>query len=184
MIRRDAGIALVVVMLLLLGLSVVALAGLGGAAADLAIAAAGEQAALALEAAETGIARTLRSGAPIPAGTAVWPELHPGITVSTEIRFDPPDPDSPLLEQLPGQEGGAPLLPRHFAILAEARTSRGMVARIEQGYQSLWPPEDPLCETDDCAVWPSGVLVAPAPPIDLGTDPVKTSWRPLETMPD
>ena len=48
MIPRVRGMALAIVLLLLLGLSVVGLAGLGGAVADLAVAAADEQAALAM----------------------------------------------------------------------------------------------------------------------------------------
>jgi hypothetical protein len=176
--------ALAVVLLLLLGLSAVALAGLGGAIADLAVAAADEQVALAMEAAETGLARTLRSGTPIPAGTVVWPEHFPGLTVSSEIRFDPPDADAPLLNPPPGEDASGSRVLRHFTVRAEARAGRGVVTRIEQGYQSLWPPGNTSCVTDACSDWPLGVVTAPAAAVYLGTDPVKTSWRQLDTTPE
>jgi hypothetical protein len=183
-IRPESGVALAVVLLLLLGLSIVALAGLSGAVSDLAVAAASEQLALAMEAAETGVARTLRSGRPIAAGTVVWPALFPGVTVSSEIRFDPPDPDAPLLEPLPDGDGSAPLQRRHFAIRATAHAGRTAAAAIEQGFHSLWPPQGAACDTEECAAWPVGTFTNPASPVDLGTDPVRTSWRQLDTLPD
>jgi hypothetical protein len=181
MTRPDAGLALAVVLLLLLGLSIIALAGLGGAATDLAVAAAGERATLAMEAAETAVSRTLQSGRPIPAGTALWPDVFPQVTVSSEIRFDPPDPDRPLWEPSAGEDGGVALSPRHFAIRARARAAQGAAAVIEQGFRSLWPPETAPCGLDSCTPWPTGVFTDPAAAIDLGIDPVRTSWRQLDT---
>jgi hypothetical protein len=179
--RPDAGLAMAVVLLLLLGLSIIALAGLGGAATDLAVAAAGERAALAMEAAETAISRTLQSGRPLAAGTAPWPEVFPQVTVSSEIRFDPPDPDRPLWEPTSGEDGGVVLSPRHFTIRARARAPQGAAAVIEQDFRSLWPPETAPCGLDDCTPWPTGVFTDPATAVDLGTDPVRTSWRQLDT---
>jgi hypothetical protein len=179
--RPDAGLALAIVMLLLLGLAIVALAGLSGATTDLAIAAADEQAALALEAAETAVSRTLRSRTPIPAGTVLWPELLPDVTVSSEIRFDPPDPDQPVWLSFPGEDVEDLSSPRYFTIRARADARRGAAVILEQGFRSLWPLEGLPCGADSCPSWPSGVVAAPSPAVELGTDPVRTSWRRLDT---
>jgi len=179
--RPDAGLALVVVLLLLLGLAVVAVAGLSGAATDLAVAAADERAALALEAAEAAVRRTLHSGSPVAEGTVPWPDLFPDVTVGSEIRFDPPDPDQPLWEPPASENDGVSLSPRHFAIRAKAVARQGAVVIIEQGFRSLWPPEGTSCGTDNCPPWPNGIFADPSAIVELGIDPVRTSWRQLDT---
>lgn len=176
MIPRVRGMALAIVLLLLLGLSVVGLAGLGGAVADLAIAAADEQAALAMQAAEASIARTLRTGAAIPAGSEAWPGVFPGLTLRSEIRFDPLEADQVLLG---GGDGGSLLL-GHFTIRAEARAGRAAATRIEQDYRVLWPGDGALCGEQECPAWPAGVVTDGAVPLDIASDPVRTSWRQLD----
>jgi hypothetical protein len=184
MTRPDAGMALAVVLLLLLGLTVVALAGFSGAVTDLAVVAAGERAALAMEAAETAVTRTLGSGRPIPAGTVAWPGLFADVTVSSEIRFDPPDPDQPLQQPLPVADGSVVWVARHFTIRARALAGHGAAATLEQGFQSLWPPEDAACGMQGCPPWPVGVFTDATTAVDLGTDPTRTSWRALDTTAD
>jgi hypothetical protein len=168
--------ALVVVLLLLLGLTVIAVAGLGGAVADLAIAALDEQSALALEAAEAGVARTLRSGVPIPAGTSPWPGRFPGLTLQTDIQFDAPSAD-----MIP-PVGTDPVAVRHFTILAESHAGRGAVARIEQGFRYLGPAgSNGACAGEHCPIDPPPAIADPPLPPELMSDPVKTSWRQLDT---
>ena len=183
MIRPARGMALAIVMLLLLGLSVIGLAGLGGAVADLAIAAADEQAALAMQAAEAGIARTLRTGAAIPAGTEAWPGAFPGVMIRSEIQFDPLEVDqAPLGGSFSGGDGS--LLLGHFTIRAEARAGRAAATRIEQDYRVLWPGDGALCGEQECPAWPSGVVTDGVVPLDIASDPVRTSWRQLDTNPE
>lgn len=176
--------ALAVVLVLLLGLVVIALGGLGGAVADLAVAALDEQAALAMEAAEAGVARTLRTGVPIPAATPAWPGLFPGLTLSSEIQFDPPVPSQPLPDGANLSDGGDMLPARHFTIRAEGRAGHGAVVRIEQGFKVIGR-EDGLwaigCAGEDCAADSSPIVVGPDTLPALRSDPVRTSWRQLDT---
>jgi hypothetical protein len=180
MIPRARGMALAIVLLLLLGLSVVGLAGLGGAVADLASAAADEQAALAMQAAEAGIARTLRTGATIPAGSEAWPGVFPGLTVRSEIQFDPLEANQALLGGSFNGGDGDSLLLGHFTIRAEGRAGRAAATRIEQDYRVLWPGDGAVCGAQECPAWPSGIVTDGAIPLDIASDPVKTSWRQLD----
>lgn len=128
------GVALAVVLVLLSGLALLAVAGLGGALAAVALSGFGEQATLAFEAAEAGVARTLRSGAAMPVATVAWPALMPGVTLRTEILADPPGADTAWPEGFSIGAGGDGFLASHRLVRAEGRADRGAFVRIEQGY--------------------------------------------------
>jgi opacity protein-like surface antigen len=126
--------ALAVVLILLSGLALLAVAGLGGALASVALSGFDEQSALAFEAAEAGVARSLRSGAAIATAVPAWPALLPDVTTRTEILADPPGGDTAWPEGFSVGAGGEAFVTSHRTIRAEGRARRGAVVRIEQGY--------------------------------------------------
>lgn len=139
---RQRGSALGLVLLLLLGLALLALAGHSAAIAALTIAGLEQHAARAFEAAEAGVSRTLRSwnthGALAgPVTERVWPETWPEITNARDVSADPP-----------GQAGAWPdgfsvgsdgFVSRHYTIVSESRGGRRAAARVEQGFVVIEP---------------------------------------------
>lgn len=139
MTPRPMGMALATVLILLSGISILALAGLGGAAAAIALAGFEEQSALAFEAAEAGIARTLRSGMPVPEPVPAWPSVAPEVTVRTERRDDPAVEGGSWPAGFSVATGGVSFALRHGTVLSEGRAARGALVRIEQGFVVVAP---------------------------------------------
>lgn len=140
----SRGMALAIVVLLLLGLALLALAGSAAAVAALALAGLDQQQALAFEAAEAGIARTMRElaqGAPWPrppTASITWPSLSDRVTTRIGI-----------LEDDVGSDGGWPagfsigvtegFATRHLTIVAVGRADRKAAVRIEQDLAIIGP---------------------------------------------
>lgn len=144
MSRRGRGMSLVIVLLLLAGIMLLAVAGLGSAIAALALAALDERAALAFEAAEAGVTRTLRDAAAIPGGTAAWPMDTPLARVGTTLEHDPPSSASPPLPGFSLGVGGAGFVLQHGRVLSEGDAGRGTRVRIEQGFAVIAPAREGL----------------------------------------
>jgi len=142
MSRRCEGLSLVIVLLLLAGIMLLAVSGLGGAIAAMALADVDERAAWAFEAAEAGITRSLRSGAAISPPASPWPSTAPGVTVHTIVRFDPAEraPGWPAGFSLGGAGDGFFL--QHGTVLAEGSGGRGTLVRIEQGFAVVAPARE------------------------------------------
>ena len=140
--QRSRGVSLVVVLLLLAGVMLLAVSGLGGAIAAMALADLDERSAWAFEAAEAGVNRSLRSGAPISPPTAPWPATAPGVTVGTEVRHDAPlqAPGWPAGFSLGG--AGTGFILHHGSVLADGSGGRGTRVRIEQGFAVLAPARE------------------------------------------
>lgn len=128
--RASRGAALAVSLILLLGLSLLAIAGIASAVASLALAGFEEQSALAFEAAEAGVARTIRLGTAVREPVAVWPTALPGVTVRTETVMESAGAGPGWPEGF--SIGGGAFALDHFTIRAEGRASRGAVVRVEQ----------------------------------------------------
>lgn len=129
--RQSRGVALALVLVLLLGLVLLAIAGMGGAAASVAIAGLAEQHAIAFEAAETAVTRTLRE----------WPAVAPDDSpVRVDVAGDAPAAGSSQPEGFSIGDGAHGLELRHYTITAESRAARGAAARVEQGFTVLEPP--------------------------------------------
>lgn len=139
---RQRGSALGIVLLLLLGLALLALAGHGAAIAALAIAGLEQHAARAFEAAEAGVSRALRSwhsdGAPASAVTEqVWPDAWPEIVNARSVSADPPAQPAPWPQGF--SVGADGFVSRHYTVVSEARGGRRAAARIEQGFVVIEP---------------------------------------------
>jgi hypothetical protein len=136
------GVSLVIVLLLLAGVMLLAVSGLGGAIAAMALADFDERSAWAFEAAEAGVTRSLRSGASISPPASPWPATAPGITVRTEVRHDPPlqAPAWPTGFSL--GEAGSGFILLHGSVLADGSGGRGTRVRIEQGFSVVAPARE------------------------------------------
>ncbi len=130
--RHSRGVVLALVLVLLLGLALLAIAGMGGAAASVAIAGLAEQHAIAFEAAEAAVTRSLRA----------WPavETDGESPVSVEVTADAPATNASQSEGFSIGDGAPGLELRHYTITAESRAARGAAARVEQGFTVLEPP--------------------------------------------
>lgn len=140
----QRGMALGIVLMLLLGLAMLALAGYSAAIAALAIAGMEQHAARAFEAAEAGVSRTLRSwhgqpAAPSPAPEAAWPAPWPELTIVRQVTADPPDVPGSWPDGFSIGSGDGTFTTRHYTIVAEARGVRRTAARIEQGFTVIEP---------------------------------------------
>jgi len=136
--RRQRGVALGIVLLLLLGLALLALAGSAAALAALALAGLDEQRALAFQAAEAGIARTLRElsagvAAPMPPVTLVpWPDVARAATVRVEVREDG-QARGGLAAGFSLGVGPQTYTTRRLLVVSDGRAARGAAVRLEQG---------------------------------------------------
>jgi len=134
--------SLVIVLVLLTGIMLLAVSGLGGAIAAVALAGLEEQAAMAFEAAESGVVRTLRSGEAIPAMSSAWPALADPVSVSTTLRYDTrPAPWSPRAGFSLGT-GGTGFTLHHGVVRADGTAGRGTLVRIEQGFTVIAPARE------------------------------------------
>lgn len=141
---RQRGMALGIVLMLLLGLALLALAGHSAAVAALAIAGLGQHAARVFEAAEAGVSRTLRSwhvqgAASSPAPEAAWPDLWPEISIVRNLSADLPDQSGAWPDGFSVGSGAGTFTTRHYTIVSEARGARRTAARIEQGFIVIEP---------------------------------------------
>lgn len=128
---RPSGFALAVVLVLLLGLSLLAVAGFSATVAAVALAGYAEQAALAFQAAEAGNSRVLASPA---AGTdaVVWPTHWPSVKVRSALLADP---DGEPGSWPPGFSiGGNGFRRRHYTVRSTGRAGRGAAVTLEQGF--------------------------------------------------
>lgn len=139
MTRRDPGMALAVVLVLLTGLALLAVTGLGGAVAALSLSGFDEQASQAFEAAEAGIRRSLHTGLALASEEPAWPGLPHEVTLRTEIHDDPPGVPATPPPGFSLGHGGQSFALRHHRVLAEGRGPRGALVRIEQGYAVIVP---------------------------------------------
>jgi Tfp pilus assembly protein PilX len=140
----QRGMALGIVLLLLLGLALLALAGYGAAIAALAIAGLEQQATRAFEAAEAGAARTLRTwqgpdAASSPAPETAWPAVWAEVMVARTVSADPPDRPAAWPDGFSIGSGDSTFTTRHFTIDSEGRAGLGTAARIEQGFIVIEP---------------------------------------------
>lgn len=142
--ESSRGVSLVIVLLLLAGVMLLAVSGLGGAIAAMALADFDERSAWAFEAAEAGVTRSLRSGAPVSPPVPPWPATTPGVTVQSVVRYDPPAPAPawPSGFSLGGNVTGFIL--QHGSVLAEGSGGRGTRVRIEQGFAVVAPAREAL----------------------------------------
>ena len=141
---RQRGMALGIVLLLLLGLALLALAGHSAAVAALAIAGLEQHAARAFEAAEAGVSRTLRSwhtlgAASDAAPVEVWPETWPEVTILRNVSADLPGQPGAWPVRFSIGNGAGTFTSRHYTIVAEARGARHTAARVEQGFIIIEP---------------------------------------------
>jgi hypothetical protein len=137
--RQQAGAALGIVMVLLLGLSLLATAGLAGALASLVLSDFDQQRALAFEAAEAAISRSLATGRGIDPPAPPWPALTAKVVAHSELLRDPPGRDESSPDGFSAGHGGITFVLRHQVVRAEAQAGRGAQAGIEQGFVTLAP---------------------------------------------
>lgn len=137
--RRARGIALAVVLVLLLGLSVLAVSGLSGGVASLTQAGFDLEAARAFEAAETSVSRALATGTGSVSPLPPWPDVLPDVVASAVLSEDPPGADGAWPQGFSVGLGERSFVLRHRAVLAEGRAGRGTRVRIEQGYVVIAP---------------------------------------------
>jgi hypothetical protein len=139
---NSRGVSLVIVLLLMAGVMLLAVSGLGGAIASMAMADLDERAARAFEAAEAGVARTLDSGTAVWPAAAPWPSTDPAVTVRTVIRHDPPPQAPAWTHGFSFGTGGGGFVLHHGSILAEGSAGRGTLVRIEQGFAVVGPARE------------------------------------------
>ena len=137
--RAPHGMALAVVLILLLGLSLLAVAGLASAVASLALSGYQEQSTLAFEAAEAGIAHTIRSGTGLPAPYATWPSALPGVTTRTEVVLERTAGDAGWPEGYSVGSGRGTFTLEYFTIRSEGRAGRDARVRLEQDMAVIAP---------------------------------------------
>lgn len=137
--RQHVGAALGIVMVLLLGLSLLATAGLAGALASLVLSDFDQQRALAFEAAEAAISRSLATGRGIDPPAPPWPALTAKVVAHSELLMDPPGRDESWPDGFSAGHGGIAFVLSHQVVRAEAQAGRGGQAGIEQGFVTLAP---------------------------------------------
>ncbi len=137
--RQQAGAALGIVMVLLLGLSLLATAGLAGALASLVLSDFDQQRALAFEAAEAAISRSLATGRGIDPPAPPWPTVTSDVVAHSELLMDPPGRDESWPDGFSAGHGGITFVLRHQVVRAGARAGRGAQAGVEQGFVTLGP---------------------------------------------
>ena len=140
----QRGMALGIVLILLLGLALLALAGHGAAIAALAIAGLEQHATRAFEAAEAGAARTLRTwqgpdAASSPASEAAWPAVWADVMIARTVSADPPDRPAAWPDGFSVGSGDSTFTTRHFTVVSDGQAGLRTAARIEQGFIVIEP---------------------------------------------
>ena len=135
--RTSKGAALAVALILLTGLTAVALA--AGAAAVTALALAGHQqaATLALEAAEAGIAHALLAATARPGPATAGPLAH-SVGGAGDARFETQTTAVAGAGALPPGfsvgESDRSFQAQHYLILSDGQATRNTQVRVEQGF--------------------------------------------------
>jgi hypothetical protein len=139
--RHGRGMSLAVVLLLLAGVMLLAVSGLGGAIAAIAMSDFSERSSLAFEAAEAGVTRTLHRGNALSPPMDAWPAAARAATVWSVLRQDPPaiPPAWPSGFSLGTADG---FVLHHGTVLAEGSAGRGTLTRIEQGFTVVAPARE------------------------------------------
>ena len=141
--KRSRGAALAVALVLLAGLSALALAAAAAAVTALALTGFQQSDAVALEAAEAGIARALQLAAEHPGpGMAAMPHAVGGTSAA---RFESRTTEMIGIGALPpGFSIGADdesFRARHFQIVSEGSSMRNVKVRLEQGFYVVAPAD-------------------------------------------
>jgi len=144
MMRRCSGAALAVALVLLTGLAVLALAAAAAAVTALALAGYQQAEAVALEAAEAGIARSLQ-GAMEYAGPRMAAMPH-AVGGTSWARFESRTTEQLGAGAMPegfslGAADGA-FQSRNFLILSQGWATRDVRVRLEQGFYVVAPAQD------------------------------------------
>lgn len=140
--RTAKGAALAVALILLTGLTAIALA--AGAAAVTALALAGHQqaATLALEAAEAGVAHALQAATVQPGPAAAGPLPH-SVGGTADARFETQTTALTGAGALPPGfsvgETDRSFQAQHYLILSDGHATRNTQVRLEQGFYVVVP---------------------------------------------
>lgn len=140
--QRCRGVSLVIVLLLLAGVMLLAVSGLGGAIAAMALADLDERSAWAFEAAEAGVTSSLRSGIPVSPAASPWPATAPQVSVHAVVSHDPPAQGAAWPPGFSLGAAGTGFVLQHGSVLAEGSGGRGTQVRIEQGFTVLAPARE------------------------------------------
>ncbi len=140
--QAEKGAALAVALVLLTGLSALALAAAAAAVTALALAGHQQVAAIALEAAEAGVAHALLAATEHPGPAAAGPLPH-SVGGTTDARFETRttevDGDGALP---PGFSIGATdrtFQAQHYLIVSDGHAMRNARVRLEQGFYVVVP---------------------------------------------
>ncbi len=140
--HESRGAALAVALVLLTGLSALALAAAAAAVTALALAGHQQAAAIALEAAEAGIAYALQAATEQSGASVAGPSPH-SVGGITQARFETRTTQLEGNGALPpGFSIGATsttFQSQHYLIVSDARATRDVHMRLEQGFYVVEP---------------------------------------------
>ena len=140
--RTARGAALAVALILLAGLTAVALAAAAGAVTALALAGHQQAASLALEAAEAGVAHALLAATEHPGPAAAGPLLH-SVGGTADARFETRTTEVAGPGALPPGfsvgESDRSFQAQHYLILSDGHATRNAQLRLEQGFYVVVP---------------------------------------------
>jgi hypothetical protein len=140
--HASRGTALAVALVLLAGLAALALAAAAAAVTALALTSHQQGAAIALEAAEAGIAHALQVATDHPGPAAAGP-MPFGIGGATQARFETQTMElAGTGAMLTGFSVGATdsaFQSRHFLIVSNAQATRNVRVKLEQGFYVVEP---------------------------------------------
>jgi len=141
---RSRGAALAVALVLLAGLSALALAAAAAAVTALALAGYQQAEAVALEAAEAGIARAMQAATEIAGpGAAAMPHAVGGTSAASfAFRTTELDGYGALPAGFSIGVNGEALRSRHFLIVSEGQAAREVLVTLEQGFYVVAPAHD------------------------------------------
>jgi Tfp pilus assembly protein PilX len=142
MMHASRGAALSVALVLLAGLAALALAAVAAAVTALALTGHQQGAAIALEAAEAGIAHALQVATEHPGAAAAGPMPH-SVGGTAQARFETQTTELAGAGAMPpGFSVGATdsaFQSRHFLIVSNAQATRNVQVRLEQGFYVVVP---------------------------------------------
>jgi hypothetical protein len=140
--RTARGAALAVALILLAGLTAVALAAAASAVTALALAGHQQAASLALEAAEAGVAHALLAATEHPGPAAAGPLLH-SVGGTADARFETRTTAVAGAGALPPGfsigETNRSFQAQHYLILSDGHATRNAQVRLEQGFYVVVP---------------------------------------------
>jgi len=140
--HTSKGAALAVALVLLAGLSALALAAAAAAVTALALTGHQQAAAIALEAAEAGIARALLAATAHPGPGIVGPSPY-GVGGATEARFEARTTEVAGAGALPpGFSIGATdtaFQSQHYLVVSDGQATRNAHLQLEQGFYVVVP---------------------------------------------